>query len=252
MRMFATLLFLFFATCAASAQSAHRVIIWGGDNNCGFKSKTFAETDVVTCGSVQTERGSVNTITLNGIGLAVAFLEDDKYEIVAAKITNTTAAPVMFDSDSWGAAHFKSMEDYAKGRRPIVAETSIPTRDLIRSSSRRVSMADSVEEFMADSTMTSEVREVRRPDGTRVRRTVIVPDKAAREAAASQGQVRADAAAGEMRRIRSTALTAKTVPADGFVKGLVYFRRIKKAGFRLFSFTVDGTFFVFRLRREQT
>ncbi len=51
-------------------------------------------------------------------------------------------------------------------------------------------------------------------------------------------------------RIRKYALTQKTVPPFGYAKGLVYFRRVKKADVVVFSFTILDSIYVFRLLRR--
>ena len=233
------------------SQSAQRVVFWSGDAGCGFKSKAFTSDDKISCGLVTTERGPVNTVTVNGVGLTVAFLEEDDYHIVAARITNSTDDFVMFDSDTWGAAHFKSREDYTARRRPIVAETSIPTSLIIKSLAYGTNLGNSLDTFIADGEMTSRTRTVRRNDGTIIRTREIVPDKEAKDAAVQKTEIKAENTTNEQRRIRRDALITKTVPAKSFVKGLVYFRLVGKAEFVLFSLRVADVNFVFRLPRSR-
>ncbi|HEX3102701.1 MAG TPA: hypothetical protein VHQ01_12945, partial [Pyrinomonadaceae bacterium] len=136
------------------------------------------------------------------------------------------------------------------GDKPIVAETSIPSRDIVRGMSSGAKLDNSLDTFIADSTMTTETKELRRPDGTRYKITVPVQDKQAKDEAVRRTETRTETITNEQRRIRSTALTAKSVPAEGSVAGLVYFRRVKKADFVVFSIKVEDTTFVFQLPRK--
>ena len=251
MRILASFLFLLAVAAAAFGQSAQRVVFWSGDAGCGYKSKAFTTEDKIACSVVTTERGPVNTISVNGVGLTVAFVEEDDYHIVAARITNSTNDFVMFDADVWGAAHFKSREDYAARRKPLVAETSVPTSLIIKRMAYGTKLSNSLDEFIAEGEKTSGTKSVRRSDGTVVRTRVIVPDEAAKESAARNTEIRSENTTNEQRRIRRDALTTKTVPANGFVKGLVYFRLVGKAEFVLFSFRVGDVNYVFRLPRSK-
>ena len=250
MKTIVSVLTLLILTVAAQAQNARKVVFWSGDKSCGYRSKAISEQDLIKCETVPTERGPVSFIGYNDIGLMIAFLDDDDQMIVAARITNSSQEVVPFDSDLWGAAHFKSKAGFYSGERPIVAETSLPSRDIVRGMSTGAKMDNSLETFMADGTMTTERREMRRPDGTRY--TVIVPvqDQDAQAEAVRRTETRTENITNEQRRIRSTALTAKSVPARGSVAGLVYFRRVKKADFVLFSIKIEETIFVFQLPRK--
>ena len=251
MRILASFLFLSSIAAAALGQSAQRMVFWSGDSGCGYKSKAFTPDDKISCSVTTTERGPVNTLTVNGVGLTVAFVEEDDYHIVAARITNSTNEFVMFDADVWGAAHFKSREDYSARRKPLVAETSIPSSLIIKSMAYGTKLSNSLDTFIAEGEKTSGTKSVRRPDGTVVRTRVIIPDEAAKESAARNTEIRSENTTNEQRRIRRDALTTKTVPANGFVKGLVYFRLVGKAEFVLFSFRVGDVNYVFRLPRSR-
>jgi hypothetical protein len=239
---------LTFAT-AASAQGGKRLIFWSGDANCGVKSRAIVLPETVKCEQVMTERGPVSKITYDGIALAVAFLEDDDRLIVGAHITNTTDEFIGFDTDIWGAAHFKTKSGFYAGDKPIAAETSLPTREMIREMARGSKLENAAGDVVADNQMTTETRKIRRPDGTEYTRTTIVKDKEAKEAETRQQFNRAENLTSEQRRIRSTALTTKSVPPGGSVKGLVYFNAYKKAEFVIYSLRVADTTFVFQLPR---
>lgn len=233
----------------ASAQGGKKLIFWSGDANCGVKSRAVVAPETVKCEQVSTERGPVSKITYDGIVLSVAFLEDDDKLIVGANIKNTTDAIIGFDPDMWGAAHFKTKSGFYGGEKPIAAETSLPSRDMIREMSSDGRLVNSIGEFIAETQMTAETRRVRRPDGTEYIRTTIIPDKAAKEAEARQKENRHETLSNEQRRIRSTALTVRSVAANSSVKGLVYFRAYKKAEFVIYSIKVADTTFVFQLPR---
>ena len=111
-------------------------------------------------------------------------------------------------------------------------------------------MDNSSDVFLAGITKASQVREVRQADGTRKRQIVIVDDQQAMTDASLRGASRKQFSNSEQERIRKNALTEKTVPADGSVKGLVYFRRVKKAEVVVFSFRVLDSIYVFRLLRK--
>jgi hypothetical protein len=51
--------------------------------------------------------------------------------------------------------------------------------------------------------------------------------------------------------MRRNALVAKAVAPNSSVKGLVYFRRIKKAGYIVFSLVLDDTNYLFLLPRSE-
>jgi hypothetical protein len=239
-------LILITAIITVHSQRGRNVIVWSGD-----KGAAITELDTVTCGSIPTERGPVSTISRNGIGLAVAFLEGDNYHIVAAHLKNTSPDVALFDADLWGAAHFKTKEGYYAREKPIVAETSVPSRDMLRGLATGVKLDSSLDTFMAEGQTTVETRQLTRPDGTKYKVDVIVPDPEAKEAATRHNAARLDMVTSEQRRIRDSALTAKTVPAVGSVNGLVYFRRVKSADFVVFSIKVDETYFISQLPRKK-
>jgi hypothetical protein len=54
-----------------------------------------------------------------------------------------------------------------------------------------------------------------------------------------------------MAKLRENALTARYAAPGDSVKGLVYFRRVKKAGFVAFSFKLLDTEYVFLLPKAQ-
>lgn len=232
------------------AQTARKVIFYNGEKTCGHKSRSIPVDDRIACSAIKTDRGNVNVITHNDASLAVAFLEEDDYILVAAKITNTGKEPLMFDSDRWGAAHFATKTGAYKGEKPLVGETAIPSRDIVRGMTSGRKLDDSLDTFIAENQKTGEIRDVRLPDGTRAKRVVVVPDKEAQEDAQRRGEVRLASITNEQRRIRSTALTAKTVMPNDSVKGIVYFRRVKKAEFVVFAFDIEGTMLVFQLPRK--
>jgi len=236
---------------SAAAQNARKVVVWSGDPACGFKNRNFTPEDQLSCASVATDRGPVSTITHNGVTLSAAFLDDGEFSIVAAHIANKTAEVVGFDSDLWGAAHYRTRDDFIARAQPLVAETSMPSRDIIRSMAAGTRLNNSLGEFMSDISMTAETRELKKLDGTKYKVTVIVPDKEAKVSEARQGVTRVASLTAEQQRIRSTALTAKYVPAGGSIRGLVYFRRVKKAEFVVFSMRIADTVFVFQLPRAR-
>lgn len=244
-------LILFFIPAGFWAQSPAKLIFWSGDKNCGTKSRSVTDPGTVRCETIATDRGPVSSITYDGFSLAVAFLEEDEKLIVGAQITNSTSEIIGLDTDDWGVAHFKMRADFRTGVKPIAAETAIPTRDIIRSLAKGGKLENSLGEFVADNQMTAESRRIRRSDGTEYTRTTIVQDKAAKEAEVRQRTNRIENLTDEQRRIRNTALTNKFVPAHGSVKGLVYFRAVKKAEFVVYSLKVADTTFVFQLPREK-
>ncbi len=252
MQVFLSGLILLIAIAAASAQSPRRLIFWSGDANCGHKSRAISEPETVRCETISTERGPVSTVTYKGIALAAAFLEEGEHLIVGVHITNTTDEMVGFDSDDWGAAHFKTKSGFYAGEKPLAAETAIPTRDMIREMAFEKKLENSLGEMMADNQYTTETKKIRRADGTEYTRTTIVQDKAAKEAELRQQTNRIESLTDEQRRIRSTALTNKYVPAHGTVKGLVYFRAVKKAEFVIYSIKVADTTFIFQLPRQRS
>jgi hypothetical protein len=233
------------------AQSTQKLVFWNGNSACGYKSKTFKPEDQIACSTVATERGPVSVISLNGVSLSAAFLEDGPFHIVAAHIQNPTGEVVMFDPDDWGAAHFKTRSGYYKGEKPLLAETAIPSRDIIRQMAYGTNLGNSLDKFIAKDQKKIETRELRRPDGTRVYRQVMVPDVEAQETAHDRAQVRAELTMEQQQRIRSTALTAKSVQPASSTRGLVYFRRLKEADFVAFSLRVGDATFVFLLPRKE-
>ncbi|MBV9242430.1 MAG: hypothetical protein JO314_10515 [Acidobacteria bacterium] len=240
---------LLILTITTAAQTARKAVVWSGDPGCGFRTKAFSADDKLACTSVNTERGPVSTISYNHISLSAAFLEDNEHLIVAIVIANRSDEPVLFDSDAWGAAHYRTRNDFIAESRPILAETSIPTREMIRSMATDTGLQNNLGDLLGQTSMTAETREMRKPDGTRYIVTTIVPDKDVQTSQASQNAARSQVLNAAQMRIRETALTAKSVPAHGSTKGVVYFRRMKKAGFVVFSFRVEDTVFVYALPR---
>jgi hypothetical protein len=99
--------------------------------------------------------------------------------------------------------------------------------------------------------MTSETIAIRKADGTVARVKRIVPDKQAQTDEESMGEIRSSVAQKKMAKMRENALTARYAAPGEAVKGLVYFRRVKKAEFVVFSFTLLDTEYVFMLPKTQ-
>ncbi len=242
-------LILLLGSLVIGAQQPAKLVFWGGDPTCGIKTRSIPVEDKISCTSTPTERGPVSTIHHNGISLSVAFLEDADYHLVGAGIANNTTEPIFFDADSWGAAHFKDKTDFHERLKPIRAETSIPSRDILRILAKGIRHESSLDTFIAEGQKTNETREIRRSDGTRQRVDVIVPDKETQQSVARQNATRSEMVLNEQRRIRQNALTAKSVAPNHVVKGLVYFTREKNADFVVFSMGINGTTYVFQLPR---
>ena len=228
-----------------------KTVIWSGDPNCGWKNSRVEADDRYLCSSLPTPRGNVSSVAHKKINLTVAFLDRDPFITVAIEISNQNDEPLMFDTDNWGAAHFRNRSDFFAGKQPIVAETSIPARDFARQMANRAKSENSVDEYLADMHQTIEVIEIRRPDGTRTRVKKIVPDQEEQKAAESRSESRTMIARNSSAQFRQNALTVKTVGPSGSVKGLVYFRRVKSTRFIVFSFSVDDTDYLFLLPRNQ-
>ena len=253
LRIAKSILPIIIAALASSAASAQQLktVVWSGDPECGWKNSSVAPTEIYRSTSVETPRGSVSSVTHNGISLTVAFLDRDDLITVAAEIANRNLEALMFDAENWGAAHFRVREDFISGKKPLLAETSIPNRDMTRQISRRATRDNSVDEYLADMQQTVETVELRRPDGTRFRVKKTVPDVEQQQTAAGRSESRSMLAKNSSEQMRRNALVAKAVAPNSSVKGLVYFRRIKKAGYIVFSLVLDDTNYLFLLPRSE-
>ena len=247
MRSLSILLFILAGIAIVHSQNTPlKVIVWTGDKNCGRGSQH------VSCYSLETPRGNVSVINDhdNDLSFAVSFYEDGDYIIAATHLKNSADEPLMFDSDNWGAAHFAKGEKVNAGNKPIRAETAVPTRDIVRGIRSEVADAASADAFMASITKAGEIREVRQPDGPRKRSLVIVDDKQAAADADRRSVSRRELATEEQEKFRKNALTQKSVLPNSSAKGLVYFRRVKKAAVVVFSFPIADSIYVFRLLRK--
>ncbi len=249
MRISVFSLSLFFATLAVAAQDMSRTVFWSGDRSCGRRSPDIKASDKFTCKSIPTDRGPVSVVSFNGISLSVAILDDGKFYIVAAGIRNNSGKAIQFDSDLWGAAHFKSKEDFDSGLAPKLAETSVPSRDIVRSISSEMNLKNSLGDLMGDLQMTGQTKILRGEDGTRYKTTVIVPDTEAQIAEQRQVNARNELFKKEQREIRKTALTAKSVWPSKSITGRVYFRTVDDTDYVVFSLSVAGTSLIFQLLR---
>lgn len=245
MRIFLSVLIIVLASAAALAQSGRKAIVWSGDPTCGFRSRSLDKLHTIRCDTIPTDRGPVSTISHDGVTIAAAFLKEESRFVAGVHIKNDTNEVVGFDSDRWGAAHFRSREDFAKREKPLLAETSIPSRDLVRGMASGTRLENSLGDFMSDMHVEGETREIRRSDGTRYKTTVIVPDKNAAAMEERVGKNRTEISGREQKDLRESALTAKYVRAGDSIKGLVYFRRVNAAEFVVYSMTVADVTFVF-------
>lgn len=247
------LLFILLVPTSYFAQSGReRVVLWGGDPACGYRGKAIAADEKVSCSSIETPRGTLTVINHDGLSLAVGFTEEDGRMIAAVLLKNSTSQLVEFDTDLWGAAYFRTAESFYKGARPLTAETAIPSRDIIREVKSDVALDNSADVFMAGITKASEVRQIRNSDGTSTRKVVIIDDPNAQTDAASRGESRSQQADDKLAQIRRSALTQRWVAASDQIKGLVYFRRIKKAKLVVFSFAIGDTVYMFRQLRSNS
>lgn len=158
---------------------------------------------------------------------------------------------IEFDADNWRELHFKQGKN-GNDRKLILAETAIPSRDLLKKITTAANQDMTIDTYMADIARTTEVREQRRSYGTRYRTTVITPDQDAKRIANDRGEARQAIVSDERSRIRSSAITQKWLQSGASVKGLVYFRRVKKAGLVIFSLKVSGTTYIFRFQTDQS
>lgn len=236
-----------FAPACFGQWTTSKVVIWSGQDTCGWKSPAVEPTEQYRCFAVPTDRGTVSAVAHDGITLSVAFLDHDEYLIAAVQIRNSSREPVNFNPDSFGAAHFKQRKDFIEGKEPIVAETAIPTREKVRELSSQVRSANSAADFMADLQMTGETVNIRKADGSMGTGIRIVPDKQAKAQEHALEEMRSRAVEKKMEDMREKALTARYVAPGDSVKGLVYFRRVKKAEFVVFSFRLLETEYVFLL-----
>jgi hypothetical protein len=237
-----------FAVLAIRAQQddGRKMVVWSADKACGFKSRSITQNDILSCERVVTGRGPVNVISHNGIEIVAGFAEDDDFLVAAAVLSNKTAEPIMFDADLWFAAHFKN-KTAADGEKPILAETSVPSRDIVRNMRATAARADAAGSFIPEGQMTTEVREIRQPDWSKYPSIAIVSADAAQHAAAERRKILSRLSEVQQQRIRDTALITKTIPAKGFVKGLIYFRRVKKAEFVVVSMDILDTKYIFQV-----
>jgi hypothetical protein len=247
-----TLTFLFVtAFQVGSAQSnPSKLIVWSADRACGYKNFAVTPDDRPTCESIETPRGKVSVVNYGDISLAVGFLESGDYILAATQLRNRTDMPFEIDTDRWGAAHFEKPEQFYKRERPLLAETSFPSRDIVRGITSGASRDNAADTFMAGISKTGVVKDVRRPDGTRVKSVVISDDVEAVNAANSRNLSRTDKAAANQELIRKNAFTQKWISARGDAKGIVYFRRVKKAELVVFYFRLLDATYVFRLLRN--
>lgn len=250
MRKFCPLILLFLSLSIAAQSGGKRIVMWGSDPDCGFKSFQLQPDESLTCRVISTPRGPISAVEHNSIGLAIAFLESEDFILIAAQIKNGSGQTLNFDSDSWGAAHFEARDGFSKGIKPLRAEKAIPSRDIIRGISSDVVMDNSADSLIASISKASEVKEVRKPDGSRTRIIVIGQDKEAQQIADARGNSRRIYATEEQERIRKTALTQKWIAAQKDAKGLVYFRRVKKAALVVFAIPLGDTIYMFRLLRN--
>lgn len=249
MKVLLSVVILINLIAVANGQGEGKVVFWNGEPGCGSRTRSVPNDAIFECSSVHTDRGQVSTITHDGVTLSVAFLENNDYNIVGAGIVNKSPETIVFDPEMWGAAHFKTKAAFQSREQPLLAETSIPSRDILRLMAAGVKYESSLDAFIADGQKAVETREVRKADGTRVKVDVVVPDKETQQAVRRKNTARAEMVVGEQRRIRETSLTARSVRPDGSVKGLVYFRRVSNADFVVFSLRIDDVTFVFQLPR---
>lgn len=223
-----------------------RVIIWGGEEKCGYRSPAISEEESVRCQTEDTPRGKISILHHRGISLLMAMLEDDKYVIIAAQITNDTSEPIGFDSDKWGAAYYKDSPSFHEGSKPLSAELSIPSRDLVRGIASGALIDSSGDNYLAGVSRTNTIRDLRNSEGTRTREIVQTNDREAEQFARMRTEARKGLTEREQERIRKTALTQKWVGAGDSVKGLVYFNRFRKAGLVVINVPIEDTTYVFR------
>ncbi|QYO66962.1 hypothetical protein [Leptolyngbya sp. 7M] len=227
-------------------QASSRVIVWGGEERCGYRSPAISEEESVRCQTEDTPRGKISILHHRGLSLLMAMLEDDKYVIIAAQISNETTEPIGFDPDKWGAAYYKDSPSFHEGARPLSAELSIPSRDLVRGIASGALIDSSGDNYLAGVSRTNTIRDLRNSEGTRTREIVQTNDREAEQLARMRTEARKGLTEREQERIRKTALTQKWVGAGESAKGLVYFNRFRKAGLVVINVPIDDTTYVFR------
>ena len=251
MRKLLTVSFLALAATAAAAQAGpSKYVVWSADTACGRKNLLTSPDNAPSCQSIETPRGKVSVINYDELSLAVGFLEDGDYIVVATQIRNRSNMPFELDTDKWGAAHFERQEDFFNREKPLLAETSFPSREIVRGIKSGATIDNATETFMAGLSKTGVVKDVRRQDGTRVKQVMIGDDNEAINTAGVRNSARLDKASSDQERIRKSAFTQKWLGPLGDAKGLVYFRRVKKARLVVFSFRILEVTYVFRMLRD--
>jgi hypothetical protein len=194
-------------------------------------------------------------IMTDNLTLAIRLTSDEGFLVLQTVLVNNSEKLIEFDSDRWEAAHYASLPDSTKANADLKTERSIPSRDLIRDI--RTETADSLllEKFMTESlierrTDSSPIVENPRnqkmtpvPTSNRGARPVQEPNKADQERAQNMGISSVALSQAKQKEIRKYALIAKSIPPKGSLKGLVYFKRVKKAEIAEFRLPIgDATF----------
>lgn len=244
------LAFLFIFIPAVNSQEAKKVIVWGNTHGCDYKNEIVAKTEPLKCSALATERGQVLAIEHNGLKIVVFLTQKDDTLNLGTALANITKEPILFDSDNWIASHFRTPEEFRDGTAPIFAERSFPSRDILRGLRMEAAQRSSLDKYLADSQVTRRSAEYKRPDGTRTRMLVEGSNEEDQERASQRAETRKRITQEKQAEISKNALTAKTVPPESTVKGLVYFRRVRKAKFYVFKLPIADTTYVFPLAQN--
>ena len=228
----------------ALAQEARKAVVWSESETCGYKKNIDPATDPVKCLTINTEKGRVSVFEHSGLKLWIVLAFDDSKLLISTSLTNATDEPIAFDSDNWRAAHFESIEDFRNKKAPVFAESSIPSRDLLRGIRNGNARASSLDSYMANTHIVPKMVEVRKPDGTRTRVMVQGPNEEEQFLATTRFRNRDELTLEQQDAIRKNALTAKFVAANSTIKGLVYFRREKKAAYSMISMPIGDTTYI--------
>ena len=253
MRQFSTIFTLcaLLILCTAGGLAQRRYVVWSGEQDCGAKGGGIFGSEVISCSSVETPRGTVSMLSHDGLTLGIAIIEEGELLILGAQIRNSTPAVIQFDTDLWGVSHFRKISDPTDRVKPLAAETSIPYRDLVGGANASAAKDSAIDVYLAENSKTARTREVRRPDGNRTRSTVVLPDEDAVRMADDRVVSRRALAGEEKEKYRNSPLARKWLAPNTAVAGLVYFRRYRKAELVIFSIKLRDTTYIYRLSRDR-
>ena len=243
------LLFLLCFAIGAAAQTPQlKHITWSESPECGEKRNVPAA-DNVECDLIISNGRRVSLLEHNGLQIVATYGDDGDHVLLNSLFINRTGNRILVQPERFVILHYKTEPDRLTEKTLSIDRAIDPTA--IAKRIKRGATWANVFSAMGAAAQTRESKmEARTNTGVTINGSETSPDYEARNRAAQSNADRSANAQSKANAIMETALLANTVFQGQQVGGYVYFPRNKKATYSEIGLIMEGSVYIFALRKE--